>query len=349
MIEKFEFDDWESSWSGKWSLLSFFSWGKLYTKKDFSDLVGVFLPRAIITYYNGNSTAYYREADKKDFANHIVKKVEKDNAIIPKLCSDLKSATDEVVEFVDSHLKKELVWKDYQKYQETVAEYYVSHNSLKYLVDYLPKDLLEKYFSQIQEARKYSEPAFDKTVEFMKYFSQQKNFSYSEELIRAMTDEELEEFFSTEKLPQKDILEERHQACACIFSEEKGEIIVGKELQELEKVLIGKQEKDLLKGTTAFPGKVEGKVHLVIDPKTVKDFQEGEILVAGMTRPDYLHLIKKAGAIVTDAGGMLCHAAISAREMKKPCVIGTQVATKVLNDGDLVEVDADKGIVKIIK
>ena len=105
------------------------------------------------------------------------------------------------------------------------------------MVDYLPKDLLEKYFSQIQEARKYSEPAFDKTVEFMKYFSQQKNFSYSEELIRAMTDEELEEFFSTEKLPQKDILEERHQACACIFSEEKGEIIVGKELQELEKVL----------------------------------------------------------------------------------------------------------------
>ena len=120
-------------------------------------------------------------------------------------------------------------------------------------------------------------------------------------------------------------------------------------MQELEKVLTGKQEKDLLKGTTAFPGKINGKVHLVIDPKTVKDFQEGEILVAGMTRPDYLHLIKKAAAIVTDAGGMLCHAAISAREMKKPCVIGTQVATKVLNDGDLVEVDADKGIVKRIK
>jgi pyruvate,water dikinase len=59
--------------------------------------------------------------------------------------------------------------------------------------------------------------------------------------------------------------------------------------------------------------------------------------------------MKKATAFVTDAGGILSHAAIVAREMKKPCIIGTGVATKVLKDGDLVEVDANKGVVKIIK
>ena len=64
-----------------------------------------------------------------------------------------------------------------------------------------------------------------------------------------------------------------------------------------------------------------------------------------MTRPDYLALMKKAAAFVTDSGGILCHAAIVAREMKKPCVIGTQVATKVFQDGDIVEVDAEKGVV----
>jgi len=59
--------------------------------------------------------------------------------------------------------------------------------------------------------------------------------------------------------------------------------------------------------------------------------------------------IKKASAIVTNVGGITCHAAIVSRELKIPCIIGTKIATKVLKDGDLVEVDAQKGIVKILK
>ena len=59
--------------------------------------------------------------------------------------------------------------------------------------------------------------------------------------------------------------------------------------------------------------------------------------------------MKKAAAIVTDDGGLTCHAAIVARELKTPCVVGTKIATKVLKDGDMVEVDANKGIVKKIK
>jgi pyruvate,water dikinase len=65
-----------------------------------------------------------------------------------------------------------------------------------------------------------------------------------------------------------------------------------------------------------------------------------------MTNPDFLPIMEKASAIITDAGGMLCHAAIVARELKKPTIIGTSNATKVLKDGDLVEVDADSGSVK---
>jgi pyruvate, water dikinase len=59
--------------------------------------------------------------------------------------------------------------------------------------------------------------------------------------------------------------------------------------------------------------------------------------------------MKKASAIITDEGGITSHAAIVSREMKKPCVIGTKIATKILKDGDLVEVDADRGIVNILK
>jgi pyruvate,water dikinase len=66
-----------------------------------------------------------------------------------------------------------------------------------------------------------------------------------------------------------------------------------------------------------------------------------------MTRPEYLPAMKKAAAFVTDEGGITCHAAIVAREMGKPCIIGTKVATKVLKNGDLVEVKGNHGVVLI--
>ncbi len=76
------------------------------------------------------------------------------------------------------------------------------------------------------------------------------------------------------------------------------------------------------------------------------DFQDGDVLVCKMTTPEYVPLMKRAAAIITDEGGILSHAAIIAREMKIPTVIGTKSATKVFKDGDEVEVDADVGIVR---
>ena len=68
-----------------------------------------------------------------------------------------------------------------------------------------------------------------------------------------------------------------------------------------------------------------------------------------MTTPDFIVLMQKSGAIVTDIGGLLCHAAIVSRELQKPCVIGTKFATQLLKDDMQVEVDADKGVVRIIE
>jgi pyruvate,water dikinase len=106
---------------------------------------------------------------------------------------------------------------------------------------------------------------------------------------------------------------------------------------------------DKLEGTCASVGKVQGKVKIVFGEKGFDKMNKGDILVTGMTRPEMLPVMKKAGAIVTDEGGITCHAAIVARELKIPCVIATRIGTKVFKDDDLVEVDADKGIVKIIK
>ena len=116
----------------------------------------------------------------------------------------------------------------------------------------------------------------------------------------------------------------------------------------LETVKINKDITQL-KGDSVYPGKVVGKVRKIMSVNDVHLLKEGEILVSSMTMPDFIVAMDKAKAFVTDEGGILCHVAIVAREMKKPCVIGTKVATKVLNDGDLIEVDADKGVIKILE
>jgi phosphohistidine swiveling domain-containing protein len=107
--------------------------------------------------------------------------------------------------------------------------------------------------------------------------------------------------------------------------------------------------KDGVKGQTAYKGKARGEVKIVYGPKQIFKVNDGDVIVSSMTMPDVLPAMKKASAFVTDEGGVMCHAAIIARELKKPCIIGTKIATKVLCDGDLVEVDAHKGVVKIIK
>lgn len=102
-------------------------------------------------------------------------------------------------------------------------------------------------------------------------------------------------------------------------------------------------------GQIAFKGKVTGKVVLISKRDDMAKFKDGEIIVSPMTEPGYIPIMKKAIAFVTNEGGMLCHAAIVAREMKKPCIIGTKIATKVLKDGMMVEVDAERGIVKVLE
>ena len=119
-------------------------------------------------------------------------------------------------------------------------------------------------------------------------------------------------------------------------------------------------DKDLaiIKGKTAHKTGITVKARVkVIDTdygdieklnQQMDEMEKGTVLVSQTTAPELMEAIKKASAIITDIGGMLSHAAITARELNIPCIVETGFASKVLNDGDLVEVDADNGIVKIL-
>ncbi len=101
-----------------------------------------------------------------------------------------------------------------------------------------------------------------------------------------------------------------------------------------------------LHGMVANLGRVVGKARIINSPEEFGKMQQDDILITSMTRPEFMPILKKALAIVTDEGGITSHAAIVARELGIPCVIGTKIATKALKDGDMIEVNANHGIVK---
>lgn len=107
--------------------------------------------------------------------------------------------------------------------------------------------------------------------------------------------------------------------------------------------------KVLVKGLPASPGRVTGKAHVILDPSMIDTFKEGEILVTEMTAPDWVPAMKKARAIVTDSGGMTCHASIVSRELGIPCIVGCKsrgvTATAGIPNGIEITVDATNGIV----
>jgi len=106
-----------------------------------------------------------------------------------------------------------------------------------------------------------------------------------------------------------------------------------------------------VRGTIAYKGKVTGKCRIIRlgEDHDLSAFQEGEILLSEMTQPRMVPIMKKCKAIVTDEGGLASHAAIISRELGVPCIVGTHKATRIFKNGDIIEVDADKGIVRKIE
>jgi len=110
----------------------------------------------------------------------------------------------------------------------------------------------------------------------------------------------------------------------------------------------------IINGQPAYVGEglIKGEAVVVKSKEDLAskvDLIPGNILVAIQTTPHYIPYLKDVKAIITDEGGITCHAAILSREMKIPCIVGTKNSTGVLKDGDVVEMDTEKGNVKIVK
>ncbi len=160
----------------------------------------------------------------------------------------------------------------------------------------------------------------------------------------------IEEMLLKKKFDKK-LIHQRMKCCAYLIWPNRYKILVGKEAEKWHQEFLGEKKKLIgeIKGVSASSGVVIGKAKIVKDIKDGYKIKKGDILVTGMTRPHWMPFIKKAAGIVTDEGGITCHAAIVARELGIPCIIATKVATKVLHDNDLIEINTNHNRVKILK
>lgn len=143
-----------------------------------------------------------------------------------------------------------------------------------------------------------------------------------------------------------------------IFLQENGEkyFLSGNSAKKKEQEFFDDKTEEIseLKGVVANRGKAIGRAKVILTDsfeqieKGMSYFKDGEILITTMTQPNFLPIMKKASAILTNQGGIICHAAVLSRELGIPCIIQLYKATKVFKDGDMIEVDAEQGIVRKI-
>lgn len=130
-------------------------------------------------------------------------------------------------------------------------------------------------------------------------------------------------------------------------------LCVTSNIKEIKKFTSGKIDdkifvEDQIRGIVASRGNARGTVKIILNVKDLAKVNKGDIMITITTHPDFIPAMHNAQAIVTDEGGITCHAAIISRELKIPCIVGTRIATKVLKDSDLVKVDAERGTIKIL-
>lgn len=143
-------------------------------------------------------------------------------------------------------------------------------------------------------------------------------------------------------------LDERYRYSVYFLSRENTKIFYKKEAKKLfnqfkKQVDYSRSE---ITGLCAQPGTVRGVARVLLSSTDSKNMQDGDVLITSMTTPDFVPAMKKARAIITDEGGITCHAAIVSRELGTPCVVGTKIATNFFKTGDIIEIHAASGIVR---
>jgi phosphohistidine swiveling domain-containing protein len=273
-------------------------------------------------------------------------------------------STQENLSFLDSDYfiniakqNKENVEEIRRKLKETEERSGIIENKRKKILNELKDSKIEEYSEILREAgylRILTRLAWTKLEYSSRDLFKEISKRANTDNVRYMFPEEVEKALIEQK--KIDNVDLRIKNYVMRLNQGKIEFYTGKEADKIEKNEIVEEaiKTNEVKGSCASQGFVRGKVKIIhshVDDqlKEVDKMEKGDILIAGSTKPQLIVACRKASAIVTDEGGICSHAAIVSREFGIPCIVGTVHATKAFKDGDIVEVDADNGVAKIIK
>ncbi len=194
------------------------------------------------------------------------------------------------------------------------------------------------FFTYIRDVRKRCNMIFNGMIDrYLKSECKRLNLSYEDAVML------IPEEFEIQKLTKL----RSYKGVRYIRPTHSGIVDISK--NEWDKLVTIDEDTTEVKGIVASNGKAEGFVKVIFNPSEFHKLNKGDIIVTSMTRPEFAPILNKAAAIVTNEGSITCHAAIISRELKIPCIISTGNATRALKDGDYVEVDANAGVVRVLK
>lgn len=293
-------------------------------------------PLFIYTPKNG-TTVYYDftspDQDPTTGCIYLEKNPERFWEIVKGFDSDLK----ELKEFISKKAKEQfmLIFKKLILFWSKLAIFVAIGGTRKNLVN---EKLSQTAYELRAETDKIIYEAVDLILEGIKDQLPEDYRKYKDLLL-------LEEI--TGKLPEIKLLEERAEGY--IFF--KGQIysnIKTKDFLTKNNLRLITDEKNILKGEPINKGIIEGIAKIVFEDSELSKLESGDILVSPMTNPNFLPYLEKIKGIITDEGGITCHAAILAREFNIPTIIGTGYASRMIKDGDLIELNANEGTVSIL-
>lgn len=299
--------------------------GETYVKSN-KEMFGIGFSIVLWLVKDKNFVTFYRsEKEQQKYRSFVGKKC-KDKEFVLHLVEELRKWTDWINRFIEENNSLELFLGRKKEFIDNYRTFFAYHQIIYWASHFLHENNpeSEEILKELDSSYKYNEMVVPNVEAYLKKLS-------------------------ISHLHYNEIEGEIKNRGLFFFDNGEQISIFGENLNEIEEFIksketIDKKVKDF-KGIGIHNGTVRGKVKIVKENELI-DTSEGIVLVTGMTRPQLNYLFKKCKAIVTEEGGMLCHAAILAREEGIPCVVGTKNATKILKDGDIVEVDANNGVVK---
>lgn len=299
----------------------------------------------LITVRNGDMFAHYLSADaQNEMLRFIRESLGRDPEFIMSTVLKGEARFNELIDF--SELKGIDMEKSSNSELKNVLSRYFSLYREAYPAFHLSifgDGLEEKHILDAMAGfRLFSRESFNKAHENIAPLFGEigKRSGLSAEEIKMLKPSEIEDLLDGKRLGFSDMAARRK---TCYFIHENGK----SELKENEHMMIEEESSAEIRGHGTFPSFYSGVVRIANSSQELEKLKPGDVLVTRMTTPDMISRgLDRAGAFVTDEGGATCHAAALSREFGVPAIFGTGNATKLLRDGDIVEIDAEKGTVK---